>query len=276
MHRQSGFMALLLVSLIAIVSMAVLGAFAARLGLDGAQATTQRDQDYVNRAAAAIQSWYAAHPVQMDAGAQPSVPGCSGPVGLCLLTAAGMSPRHGVVVSVGAQQTAPGGNYAWRTITVWIPKSNVTGSARTNYAPANARVVSAFSGRPIERAFWVSANETLNRLSASWTAAYSAWLSNTGNAGNNWFQPPSCGSNNGVNKNMACETKWAALNTSGFEAATGVTVPAANPWGMSIEVCNTSACGAQGASPPFTALLRTQTPWGGVIEQTVVEPLTAG
>ncbi|WP_065089625.1 hypothetical protein [Acidihalobacter prosperus] len=273
-RRQGGLALLLFVVLLAGVASLFIGAYTAELGGVGEAATQRRDQDYVNRAATLLAAWYAAHPQLMDGSTQPSIPNCSLPVGDCLMQAAGIPERHGVVVSVGPRQTTPNG-YDYRSITLWIPKPDATGSQRTQYAAQYALVSAAVDGRPIERALWVEANRALARLSAQLVSAYAAWLANTGDIANDWFQPTGCGPY-GDNANFVCADTWTNLAQSGLPIALGAPAGRLNPWGLPYQICNAAACGASDQGAPYSLLLRTATPWGGLLSQTAIEPIAAG
>lgn len=271
-NRESGVALLLFVVLLASLVTIVMGAYVANLGGLNQTANLARQQSYVDTVAKHLSTWYSDNAVSMDGQAEPVTPGCSGSITHCLIQVGGVPQRYGVHIQVGGLKQDPSG-YDYRTLVVWIPKPNVTGNARSQYQAANAAVSAAVDGRKIERSLWVRANRQLESMAAEWTAAYASWISSNGNVGVNWFQPPECGKFGG-NEQMSCPTGWINLSQSGLAKATGITLPQTNPWGFPYQVCNTSACGAQQQNTPFSALIKTSLPWGGRLEQAVVEPLT--
>lgn len=275
-RRESGAaMLIFIVILVAIMSI-LTGTYIAEIGGMNIAANHRREQNYVDSVAAQLKSWYATHPLDMDQQQNPQMPsGCQKKsLKDCLLAAAGINRRYGIKLYIGARQQASNG-YDYRKLAIWIPKPDLTGSKRDQYSSAHALVSAQISGRAIEQHLWVKANHELAQTASQWTSAYAAWIDSNGNIRVDWFQPPSCGPY-GDNKQMNCASSWTPIQQTGFALSTGVDAKANNPWGLPVQLCNAAACGAQDQSVPYSALLRTQTPWGGQLEQTIVEPLTAG
>lgn len=257
-----------------VVFAAVAGTYIVWFGAYSLQAQQRVKQDYVEHAASHLQRWYASHPRKMDAAASPTVPGCSPTLlGPCLLQAAGVEPRYGVQVTVGPRSMAPDG-YAWRHLTVWIPKPGVSGSARRHFSASRAFASAGVNGHAIERANYVQAEQAVASVAKAMQNGYAAWLASGKNTARDWFQPPGCGPN-GSNTAVHCAATWTPVGQTGVTQAVGWRGPTTDPWGDKIAVCNAAACGAQDQGQPYNLAVRTVTPWDTTIARLAVEPLGA-
>ena len=264
-RRQSGQIILGLVIALGLVITAIFGMYSAWFGDLTSAARKRTLQAYVQTAASAISQWYRTHPLAMDGTAQPMIPGCASgtpnAMTTCLLTAAGVPPRYGVEVDVGALQVLTGAGYAWRTLTVWIPKPNVAGVARNTFVVSKAFVYAPVDGQPIERSNWVEANAAVAGIARMLDAGYGAFLNSEQNAAADWFEPPGCGTSNGINAELSCANAWTGIGQAGLAQAIGWSGPTTDPWGDPIEVCNAAGCGANDMAPPYQFAVRVVQPW---------------
>lgn len=258
-----------------VVVSALIGMMASWIGQMSYIAQARRKQAYVEAAAQQLGLWYARNPVDVDGASQPVVPGCAGALATCLLTAAGVVPRYNVTVSIGARQTASTG-FPYRTMTVWIPNPTATGAQRTTYQAAYSLASSAVDGYSIERQLQQQSVEAVANVADAMQDGYSAWLSSDHDTGLDWFQPTNCGSaDKGSNPVVACAGSWTPVANSSIGQASAWRGATTDAWGDPIEICNTSACGAQDDSEPYDMAVRAVTPWGYTILRMAVEPLEA-
>lgn len=282
--------------MVAFVSGIVNAQYAAYGGL-GTMHSIQVEQRYVNAVGRAMNKWYAEHLLDMDMHSTPVFPGCPSNKTSCVLKQIGVVPKYGVRIQFGSlNYSSSGPLIAWRNIDIWVPKSNVSGvTLRNQFIESNAFVYNIVSGGPIERAALNRTEKTEEFISNLFQRGYSAELAQYGDAEIDWFQNPKCPSSGfyAINDNLNCSSSasgWVPLAQSGIEkfldypihdSKTNPSGVLANPWGEPYMLCNNSVCGSgnsvENSSVPYTALIRSVTPWSangsGDIDIYVVEPL---
>lgn len=273
-QRQRGQVVVAAALAMGILATSVVSLYVNWLGGVSSQAALAKKRAYVLDAAERLSTWYQANPLSMDGAAAPVVPGCTGSVPVCLMTAAGIVPKYGVTLDVGARSFAAEG-FPWRALTLWISRAGVSGAARQSYLPANALVSAGVNGLAIERANQLAAQQAVNDVAVAMQNGYAAWLGANKNTALDWFQPAGCGPA-GSNPVVACVSTWSTASQSQVAQASGWTGATADPWGDPVEICNASACGANDTALPYTLGVRVVTPWGQTLTAVAVEPLQAG
>lgn len=273
-HRQQGQVVVAAALAMGILTTSVVSLYVNWFGGVSSQAAVAKKRAYVLDAAERLGDWYKAHPLAMDGGGTPAVTGCTGAVSACLLAAAGITPKYGLVLDVGARSFATEG-FPWRALTLWIPRAGVAGAARQTYLAANALVSARVNGLAIERANQLAAQRAVNDVAAAMQNGYAAWLGANKNTALDWFQPAGCGPS-GINPVVDCVSTWSAASKSLVAQASGWTGAPEDPWGDPVEICNAVACGANDQALPYTLGVRVVTPWGQTLTGVAVEPLQAG
>ena len=261
MVRERGFAMLLLVSFVFGAVLAVILGYSAVMALRAANNTGRGQDAYLKNARIKIHDWYFANAATIDALNPPVLtPGQ-------LFAGANIVKKWGIRAAISA--TRVNGNIDYRTIALWIDNggtASVFDPASGSFTPGSKARFAIVNGYTIETAKSIRSLDAMIALSTLLQKRFNdKFLANGGSDFSvNYFRPadPGC---NAVDDEIPCTDAypWEPATSMNFGAILGLQNDAlVNAWGIPIDVCNAAACGANAASPPYSMLIRSTTPWG--------------
>lgn len=270
-HAQSGFAALLMVSILATLFLSLYSVLtlAAKRGQQETQA--QQRLTYLRQAAAALRDYYARNTAAMDGSSLPQMTPEQ------MLQGAGVQARWGLRLAYSSKQNALGGAIQYRDLYLWIPARNpdpTTLDAGANqFNPGPGVQWAKVNGLEIQQAVYNQAENTLTRLAQNLERMFRARIEADPlhDVAVNYWQAKGCSSSAGGE--IPCtNNSYVPAKDLGLAQVIGADAGMmTDPWGGNVLVSNT--LDANQLKPPYSLALRIVTPWGSNIDMTAVEPL---
>lgn len=265
-RREQGAAVILFVLAMFMAFTAIIATMLAETGATNAKQMLVTKKSWLRSQAQLLSDFYSTNATQID-GTKNS----AWATGKALMAAAGVEPKYRAQLDIGKRQSNSGLDY--RTLTLWIPLA--TTKANKSFKPSRALTYQTIDGFRIERRLYERANNQLKALSNKLVAWYSAMVTNDPfhNAGVDYWAPRGCGPlSDGP---ITCASNWTNATQMNF-GQVGISNSAwVNPWGKTIQAANAAPL-AQNQSAPYTLNMRSPTPWGTDLDNTVLQPYNAG
>lgn len=267
---QSGFVAIALAVVIAIVVSLFLIGFSAEVSRSSGSVLEDVKQQYVSDSAKSLDGWYRRNAWVIDSN-------------IAVIPTATIATQAGVAFKYGAQivssKRLDSNGISYHVIAIWLPNTSITGTdfntntgVLTEGTYASVEVprlkYSIIDGKAIQTEI---AQQTLNNLGSS-AAKLENWFASkavqaeSSLINSNWYRNPSCGSTD--QRYIPCIDTYTDAGTTLQNLGIASSIELTSGWAQPIQISNLQN---SSTTAPYSISLKADTPWGTSIYKEAVQ-----